>query len=271
MKRARNVSMETTARASKRRRVAAATGCRWDDLVDDVIGEMARYLVAPADYFCLAQTCRRNARLLAVAPLRTAMETRYFVTWRALLQPRKCGRELLQLPATCQTDELCRAIVRRDGLALQHVTRQMPDICRVAIQENPAALGWVVDQTDDMCMAAVQRNGMMLSNVRKQTIAICRAAVRQNGLALRHVARQCASVCLLAVQSNGLAIFDVRRQTDTICRAAVQQNGLALRYIDNQTEAICLLAVKQNVLAIEYVHIETAVIHCAVNRNALIR
>ena len=39
-----------------------------------------------------------------------------------------------------QTEELCLAAVKRDGLALKYVKKQTPKICQAAYQENPESL-----------------------------------------------------------------------------------------------------------------------------------
>ena len=39
-----------------------------------------------------------------------------------------------------QTEELCLAAVKRDGLSLQYIKKQTPKICKEAYQENPDSL-----------------------------------------------------------------------------------------------------------------------------------
>lgn len=105
------------------------------------------------------------------------------------------------------------------------------EVCRVAIQQDPFAIGEVGEQLPELCLQAVRLDGMAIHNIRKQTPEVCLAAVKQNGKALRLV----------------------RDQTPEICCEAVKQNGVALRYVKNQTPEICRLAVYQCYKAVKYV------------------
>nr|QBK87235.1 MAG: protein of unknown function DUF4116 [Marseillevirus LCMAC201] len=51
------------------------------------------------------------------------------------------------------------------------------------VQQNGLALQHIHHQTPEICLAAVQRDGMALQFVKEHTSEICRAAVQQNGLA----------------------------------------------------------------------------------------
>ena len=112
------------------------------------------------------------------------------------------------------------ALVKKDGVALQHVRDQTPEICLEAIHQNWNALRYVRDQTPEICLAAVKQNGYALQWVRDQTPEICLAAVHQDWHALPYVRNQTPEICLAAVRQNGYALLWVRDQTPEICLAA---------------------------------------------------
>ena len=76
---------------------------------------------------------------------------------------------------------------KEDGLALQFVKEQTPELCLAAVKQNGYALRIVREQTPEICLAAVKQNGYALRIVREQTPEICLAAVKQNGDALQYV------------------------------------------------------------------------------------
>ena len=51
------------------------------------------------------------------------------------------------------------AAIKKNGLALEYVEDQTPEICMAAVQQDGEALQYVKDQTPELCMAAVQQNG----------------------------------------------------------------------------------------------------------------
>jgi hypothetical protein len=65
-----------------------------------------------------------------------------------------------------QTDEECKSAVMKDGLQLKFVIEQTPEICMMAIKQNPEALKFVViPQTFEMCRCAIEQNGLMFEHV----------------------------------------------------------------------------------------------------------
>lgn len=68
---------------------------------------------------------------------------------------------------------------KQDGLVLQYVKEQTPEICLAAIEQDEWALKYVKEQTPEICLAAVKQNGLDLEHVREQTLEICLAAVKR--------------------------------------------------------------------------------------------
>ncbi len=50
-------------------------------------------------------------------------------------------------------------LVKHNGLALQLVDEQTPEICMAAVQNCPSAIRYVKNQTPEICMAAVKNSG----------------------------------------------------------------------------------------------------------------
>ena len=55
------------------------------------------------------------------------------------------------------TDFACSTVVRADGLVLQFVENQTPEICLEAVKQNGLALQNVKEQTLEICLAAVKQ------------------------------------------------------------------------------------------------------------------
>lgn len=125
--------------------------------------------------------------------------------------------------------------VKEDGIALEYVKEQTPELCLIAVKQNGYALMSVKEQTPELCLAAVRQNGYALEYVKEQTPEICLAAVKQNGLALKYARFQTPEICLAAVTRNSYALEYARIQTPELCLEAVKTNGLALKHVKKQT------------------------------------
>lgn len=82
----------------------------------------------------------------------------------------------------------------------------------LSVQSNGMALDYVSAQTPEVCLAAVKNDGISLKFVETQTREICVAAVRQNGLALEHVKKQDKDICIDAVTNNRKAMRFVNEE-----------------------------------------------------------
>lgn len=101
--------------------------------------------------------------------------------------------------------ERCLKAVKRNGLILEIITKQTPEICLAAIKENWASLKYVKSdqQTPELCLAAIQINefALMYIEAKNQTREICLAAVQKHGCALKYVVNQTPEICLAAVEN----------------------------------------------------------------------
>jgi hypothetical protein len=147
--------------------------------------------------------------------------------------------------------------VRVDGLNLEHIHGQTPEIVLAAVSQNVSALMYVKDQTPSIVLAAMFISEDALHYVKKQTPEIALAAVSQYGSALRYVKEQTAEIALAAVTQNGSALQFVKEQTPEIALAAVKQNGFGLKYVKDQNPKIALAAVSRDGNALKYVKEQT--------------
>lgn len=102
--------------------------------------------------------------------------------------------------------------VRRNGMALEYVEEQTPEVCMEAVKQDGRALKYVKEQIPEICMEAVKQNGWALEYVREQTPEICLEAVKQGGKALQFVEEQTAEICMEAVKQNSNALEYVEPQ-----------------------------------------------------------
>ncbi len=84
-----------------------------------------------------------------------------------------------------QTQELCLAMVKKDGWAIIYVQEEF--------------------KTLELYLAAVQQNGLVLEMITEQTHEICEAAIRQNWLAIKYAKVQTMHLCLIAVEQSWYA------------------------------------------------------------------
>ncbi len=64
------------------------------------------------------------------------------------------------------------------------------EYCLEAVKQNGLTLEYVKEQTPEICLEAVKRDGYAIEYVKEQTPEICLEAVKQDGLALRWVKNQ---------------------------------------------------------------------------------
>lgn len=62
--------------------------------------------------------------------------------------------------------------MKNDGLALQYIQKQTPEMCMAALKQNGLALQFVEKQTPEICLEAVRQNGLALQFVKEQTLEL---------------------------------------------------------------------------------------------------
>lgn len=169
----------------------------------------------------------------------------------------KAKRIILSDPKkVCDDYNICKLVVQKNGLNLEFVKEQTPELCELAVRQTGYALRYVKEQTDEICKLAVLKDPASLHYVRNQTIEICEFALRKDGFALQSVIEQTPELCKLAVMQNCHALQFVKEQTPELCKIAVKKYWFVLKYVINQTEELCKLAVKQCPNAISVVNQE---------------
>jgi hypothetical protein len=112
-------------------------------------------------------------------------------------------------------DDLITRALQTNGLLLQVVNYQTPEMCMAAVLNDGNAIEFVDDQTEELCMAAVM-NGGWLSGVHVQSEAVCIAAVTRCQYQMWMVDDQTESVCLAAVNANPGAIRFMRNPSQAV-------------------------------------------------------
>ena len=146
------------------------------------------------------------------------------------------------------------SLVTQDGLNLQYVINQTPELCLAGIKQNPHALQRVKEKTPELCLLALRGSGSTLRYFPQElrTLEMCLLSVRKNGLNLQYVINQTPELCLEAVRQNGNSIRFVNRATYELQLEAVKQDGNALSWImhmsinqDWQTDELIDAAINQ--------------------------
>jgi hypothetical protein len=118
--------------------------------------------------------------------------------------------------------------VRINGLVLEDIKKQTPEIALAAVSQNGWALQYVNVQTAEIAFAAVSDDGEALQYVKNQTPEIANTAVSQNGLALEYVKDQTREIVLAAISQNGYAIQYAHERSKEVILAAWNKVGNGL-------------------------------------------
>lgn len=217
------------------------------------------------------------------------------------MQAYKLNNEILRLPdflkIVCNDINSLTDILKINGLAIQYIQNQTPELCLLAVNNNGLAIQYIQNKTPELCLLAVKNNGLAIKFIENQTEEICIEAVKHDGTLLKFVKRQSELICiesvkhpkffeldnngiekfnisynilpliknlsneiiLEAVKHNGLELENVplNMLTDEIKTEAVKQNGTSLQFINEQTDNICLEAVKNYGKSLRYVKKQT--------------
>lgn len=65
-----------------------------------------------------------------------------------------------------------------DGLHLQYVKDQTPELCMASVKQNGMALRYVINQTPELCMTAVKQDWRAYADVKDKTPEIMTAATK---------------------------------------------------------------------------------------------
>jgi hypothetical protein len=159
--------------------------------------------------------------------------------------------------------------VTLDGMQLEYIFDQTPEMCLAAVKENGLALEFVQSQTREISLAAVENVGFAICYVKNQTSEIMLTAIMKNGFAIQSIIDQTPELSLAAVTQDGMSLRYINEQTHEIALAAVSQNGLSLAYVINKTPEIALAAVLNHGYALKYVTHQTPEIIIAATSSIL--
>lgn len=148
--------------------------------------------------------------------------------------------------------DIDKTAVKQNGWALQWVTEQTPELCRIAVCSHTGALKWIKDTSTEglypeICIVAVLVDGYCLDKVLYQTFVICLAAVKSNGCALQYV----------KVENF------TKEEYQQLCHAALRNDPYALEYVDHKLLdaavylGMCVEAVRRKPRAVAYAKVQT--------------
>jgi hypothetical protein len=175
---------------------------------------------------------RRGAREAPPAPVVPTVPKRPMATfWRRLdlFNPFRPWRDLARVTADPdaladvfhQTDALCLAAARVDGMSVRHARKRFPALDEAAVTQTPFAIGFVLDQTLPLNLRAVKANGMALAGVRDQSGEVWREAIRRTPKAVRCLREPCDEAVMLAVSLDPDTILEVEDPAEPAVVAAV--------------------------------------------------
>lgn len=160
---------------------------------------------------------------------------------------------MIRDPNFKQTEAICLAAVKLDGMALRYCNDKTKDICFAAIRENPEALMFIKCPSYEMMLEVVSSRGLLLSEIDTvyRTYAMCEAAVNQNGEALQYCPVQTLDLCKAAYDEDSDNFMYCDCQTEKMCIDALEYSIDNFEYIKDKTLRIWQTALEINGLLLE--------------------
>lgn len=108
-----------------------------------------------------------------------------------------------------QTPKLCKAAVKKNGLALQWVEKRSKTICMEALLQNSEAIKWVPSEYEDIIMIMIKARPSLIRFVKKPSEEVTCYAVRHNPNLFKYLElnAKTVAVCLEAVKKDN-SMFD---------------------------------------------------------------
>lgn len=121
-----------------------------------------------------------------------------------------------------------------------------------AVKKNGIILQYIKKQTPQLCLEAVKSNGLALEYVEEQTPEICLEALAQTGRAITYVKQVTEELLLQAIDRN-LEVFEhLEHKSEDVIRKALGIDGMLLEFVESPTLEQCMIAYNQNEQSIRY-------------------
>ena len=166
-----------------------------------------------------------------------------------------------------QTPELCLMAIDQNPFALRLVKDQTTDICKFALSKATLdVLRWIRNLTDELIIYALSKSPYVIYEIplNRITPEIFRFALQtgqfERDNILRYISNKNPSlitdeVVLLSLKLGSACILELKNieQTPEICAIAIENAYDALKYIKNPTHELCLKAINKTQYAYEFV------------------
>lgn len=149
--------------------------------------------------------------------------------------------------------------LKTDGMLLKKIQKkqQTPEMCKVAIHQNPNALQYASKKCIDIniCLDAVKRNGKLFIHVPDnfKTEEMCLLAVKTDSTLIENVPAKLRTkeICMISITDK---LENLRYSTQELICEMLNKDGLLLKLIPKkeQTVEICNVAINQNPMALKY-------------------
>jgi len=105
------------------------------------------------------------------------------------------------------TDELCKGVLKYDGMIIRYIKEQTEEMCLIAIKQNAYSIEYINNQTDNVCKMALNIDGNVLQYIKNQNYNLCLLAINNDPRALKYVKNQDYEICLFAINQYN-KLFD---------------------------------------------------------------
>lgn len=148
-----------------------------------------------------------------------------------------------------QTYELCKYVVKKNGLLLEYIKEQTEELCILAVKNDCYAFRYVEErfQTDYICKLAIGQNYKNLLYVKNMTNEIKRYSVNCCGYAIQFIDKPDiepktmfhVELCNMAVCNTGRAITHIKDKSIETLKLSLLTSDYGIKYIDESNIDLC--------------------------------
>ena len=110
-----------------------------------------------------------------------------------------------------RTESLNFKAVKKNGIVLQYITQQTPELCLEAVRNNGLALEYVKKQTPEICLEALAQTGRAIVYVKELTEELLLKAIDRNTEVFEHIGVKSEDVIEKALKIDGMLLEFVRK------------------------------------------------------------
>lgn len=196
---------------------------------------------------------RYQTERLCIEAVRNCLDARIYVqdlTENIIIEIVKHKPELIQ-EYNC-THRIHVEALKKSGLAIRYIEKQTNGLCKLAVAQNPCAIGFIRCKTRELCESAFSSRHEAIRYIDNQNEDFYRSVLRIDPFLIRHLPENIfnESLCLFAIKINPFVLRYISAQTEEMCLRAVRHRPETFSFVKIQTRKICLAAMNASPLTL---------------------